>query len=148
MTTEISNKLLPIIFILIGLAMFVFGILSCIQLNKKLKNGIKTIGTIVSIKKERTKALQGADELSDIYYKYQIIFKDLEDKEVSDWSDFKTQTKFEIGSEIEVIYNKTNSEEFIIFPSSQKRLFIIFFIIGLVFIIIACVIGNVLEMLF
>lgn len=148
MTTEISNKLLPIIFILIGLAMFVFGILSCIQLNKKLKNGIKTIGTIVNIKKERTKALQGADELSDIYYKYQIIFKDLEDKEVSDWSDFKTQTKFEIGSEIEVIYNKTNSEEFIIFPSSQKRLFIIFFIIGLVFIIIACVIGNVSEVLF
>lgn len=138
--TDINNKILPVFFILIGLLIFLFGIISFIKLKKVLKYGIRTEGEIVNIKIEKTKSLQGADELSDIYYKYEIKYKDSSNVKIVKWSDFQTQCKYEIGNIVEVIYKKDIPEEFIIFPSTQKRLFIIFLFIGLVFLIIGTVI--------
>ncbi len=136
---EINNKLL-IVFILIGVVIFLFGIVFYLKLKNKLKYGIKTDGEIVNVKIEKTRALQGADELSDIYYKYEIKYNDSSNTKIVKWSDFQTQSKYDIGKIVEVIYNKENSEEFIIFPSSQKKLFIIFLFIGLVFLIIGTII--------
>jgi len=95
--TDINTKILPVFFILIGVIIFLFGIVSFIKFKKRLKYGIKTEGEIVNIRIEKTKSLQGVDELSDIYYKYEIKYKDYSNVKIVKWSDFQTQSKYNMG---------------------------------------------------
>lgn len=71
-----------------------------------------------------------------VYYKYELTYIDNTGKKIIKASDFGNQKNLEIGEQIEVIYNKNKTDDFIIFAKQQKKFYLYLIALGIVFILL------------
>ena len=135
------NKFIIIsgLFIVIGAVLFIWSLYSFLEVIKIKRHGIKTIATITHKEKKKSDTLSGADEFPTIYYSYEVTYTDYNGKIITKTSNFGDQTDLPVGSQIEVIYDKTNTDEFIIFVENQIRFHILMLLMGVTSFIIGIV---------
>ena len=124
-------------FLLTSIFIISFGFSIRFRIKKIINNGIKTKGEIIKREKKKRKFLSGADENSSITFRYLIKYIDINQNVIINESDFEDQTKLNIGDTIELYYNKSKSEEFIIFPEKQLIFSNMFIFIGFVFLFLS-----------
>ncbi|MEC5395957.1 DUF3592 domain-containing protein [Bergeyella sp. RCAD1439] len=121
------EKELVFIWLCVGLVFFVGGIIMLVRLNKKMKKYIRTIGVISSKQKKIYDISVG--EIADVYFEYRVRYY-VQKNEIDGISDFKVQKELNIGDKVEIYYNPSNVEEFMMFPVQERLMYTIFIIIG------------------
>lgn len=120
-------------FFLVSIIFFIFGLKQYLHLRKLKRNGLKTIGTITNKIKKKSKFLSGSDEYSSIYYSYEITYDDYKGKKITKESDYGDQTDLSVGDSLDLIYDKNNTDSFIIFIEKQLRFYFFFILIAITF---------------
>lgn len=134
-----SNLTLIILFFIVGLAFLFFGFY-IYKINRRIiKNGIKCKAVITDIEKKITKGMQGADDLSSIYFLYKVRYTTISGVQIEKFTNEGVQKQYQIGEEIDIIYNSKNETEFLAFQKSQNVLEYAFIFIGVLFILISVI---------
>jgi len=133
----VNNITLIIIFFLGGLAFLFFGIY-VYKINRRIiKNGIKCKAIITDIEKKILKSMQGADDFNEIYFIYKVRYTTISGVQIEKFTNEGVQKQYQIGEEIEIIYNSKNETEFLAFQKSQDTLVYLFIFIGILFLVIS-----------
>lgn len=120
-----------------GVILLFFGLEQYLHIRKLKKDGIKTVGIITNKIKKKSKFLSGSDEYSAVYYSYEITYNDFNDKKITIESNYGDQTNLLVGDQINLIYNKEKTDDFIILIDKQVNFYSLFIIISVVFIILS-----------
>lgn len=135
---------LVIFFLIMGGLFVTISVYFLLRLINHIKNSSIVKGEITDKKEVEGISLQG--EPSYYFFKYKIQYS-VNNIIIEKWADFKMNKKLKIGERIDIYYRKDNVEEFIIFPKSEKWLYILLFFIGKIFIIMGILIFIIYNML-
>lgn len=123
------------IFVLVGFVIFLSGLILFLKTKKIIQNGIKTSAIITNKEKKKSHQMSG-DDFPMIYYNYEITYTDYHGKTIKKVSDFGDQTNLPVGDKIEVIYDKNQTDNFIIFAKKQQFVYLYILILGAILIVI------------
>lgn len=120
---------------LVGIMFFIIGLAMLNNRMKKEKNcTVKTNGKVIDIVKEKSNDTQGYTYYFHPVFEYNIG----ELKFVKKSSIGTSEQKYAIGQDVEILYNPENYHEYyVVGDNKQKRLAIIFTIVGIIVIIIS-----------
>lgn len=121
------------IFSFFGLFFFIFGMYTYFQLIKKSKNGIQIEACIIERELRKIKD----SDFSSFYYFYKLEYPTRSGIMMQSWSTEGTSKKREIGEVTPIIYDPNNEQEFILWLDEQKRLFLLFTIMGFISLLFA-----------
>ncbi|WP_412850543.1 DUF3592 domain-containing protein [Chryseobacterium sp. PMSZPI] len=131
-------KIICIVFSIIGTLLCLIGIYIYNQYKTFQKYGIKTQGIVKDMEKKQTHNLSGANEIKYTYYFYTIEYQGTNGDKICSKSKDGIKKKYSINENVNILYNSKNKTEFIIVGEDiNKRLYILFIILGVFFILIS-----------